>query len=120
MVWNFSFISPYSRMASWGRTFTELMPGTTSPTVVPGAGPPRRPGMRSLVLTSQTRTFFPWRAAARARAAERVDLPTPPFPVTTSRRLWKRSVATSNSIAEAQEGVNRRGGGTALDAPRSP
>src|SRR5690349_1709472 len=90
MVRNLRTMSPYSRIASGGVTFTVETPGTTSRTALPEGRAPRSGAIRSCAFTSQTSTRFPARAAMRASAAETVDLPTPPFPVTITRRRSRR------------------------------
>src|SRR5512133_2801162 len=81
---------PYSRIASAGVTFTVERPGSASLTVPPAGGAPRSGAMRSCAFTSQTSTRLPARTASRASAADTVDFPTPPFPVTISSRRSRR------------------------------
>src|SRR5215208_2674441 len=95
MVRNLRTMRPYSRMASCGVTLTVERPGRTSRTALPDGGAPRSGATRSWAFTSHTSTRFPARAASRASAAETVDFPTPPFPVTiTSRRSRRVGLAT--------------------------
>src|SRR5512146_310541 len=95
MVRNFTTMRPYSRMASCGFTSTVKSPGRTSRTALPEGGAPRSGAIRSCAFTSHTSTRFPARAARRASAAETVDFPTPPFPVTiTSLRSRRVGLGT--------------------------
>src|SRR5512138_3219231 len=90
MVRNLRTMSPYSRMASAGVTFTVETPGSASRMVPPAGGAPRSGATRSCAFTSQTSTRLPARAASRASAADTVDFPTPPFPVTITTRRSRR------------------------------
>src|SRR6266542_2178700 len=90
MALNLRTMMPYSRMASCGVTFTVKRPGRASRTVPPVRGAPSSGATRSCAFTSHTSTRFPARAASRASAAETVDFPTPPFPVTITRRRSRR------------------------------
>ena len=75
---------PYSRIASGGVTFTVKSPGRASRMVEPAGGAPRSGAIRSRAFTSHTRTRFPDAGGEDARAADTVDFPTPPLPVTTT------------------------------------
>ena len=77
---------PYSRSAAAGVTFTVEIPGRASRMVEPESGAPSNGATRSVAFTSATSTRRPARAASRAIAAATVDLPVPPFPVTTTSR----------------------------------
>src|SRR5512138_1884444 len=90
MVRNLSTRSPYSRIASGGVTLRVKTPGTASRIVPPVGGAPSSGAIRSCAFTSQTSTRLPARAASSASAADTVDFPTPPFPVTISRRRSRR------------------------------
>src|SRR6266540_6481986 len=95
MVLNLRTMMPYSRIASCGVTFTVKRPGRASRTAPPVRGAPSSGATRSCAFTSHTSTRFPARAARRASAAETVDFPTPPFPVTiTSRRSRRVGLGT--------------------------
>src|SRR5690349_11354595 len=90
MVLNLRTMRPYSRIASCGVTLTVEIPGRISRAVLPEGRAPRSGAIRSCAFTSQTSTRFPARAATRASAAVTVDFPTPPFPVTITRRRSRR------------------------------
>src|SRR5215208_5359480 len=103
MVLNLRTMTPYSRIASGGVTFTVEMPGRTSRATGPDGGAPSSGATRSCAFTSQTSTRLPERAASSASAAETVDFPTPPFPVTiTSRR--SRRVGESTRLDKLTRG----------------
>src|SRR3954462_5195740 len=68
-------------MACSGSIAIEWIPGATSTSSC----------RVSSAATSHTITRFPRRAATRARHAATVVLPTPPFPVTKTRRLSRRN-----------------------------
>src|SRR5512136_2489271 len=84
-------MSAYSSREWRGSTLIVEIPGTTGRTTGPEGRPPSMGATRSRASTSATRTRFPRRAASRARAAETVDFPTPPLPVTTTRRRSSKS-----------------------------
>src|SRR5689334_18656406 len=76
-------------------------PGCTSRGLNP-IGPHSKKSARSpLASTSQTSVRFPRSAASTANAAAIVDLPTPPLPVTNSRRRSRRSATRSSGRSEA-------------------
>src|SRR4051795_2407540 len=70
----------YSRIACSGSIAIEWIPGATSISSC----------CVSSTAVSHTTTRFPRLAATRARHAATVVLPTPPFPVTKTRRLSRR------------------------------
>src|SRR3954470_6207306 len=76
----------YSRIACSGSTAIEWIRGATSISSC----------QRSSLATSQTITRFPRRAATRARHDATVVLPTPPFPVTKTRRLSRRKATCAS------------------------
>src|SRR5512136_87478 len=81
---------PYSSSACWGVTSTVEIPATAWRISGPAGGAPSRGATRSCAFTSATSTRFPRRAASSASAAETVDFPTPPLPVTMRRRRSSR------------------------------
>src|SRR5512137_1204981 len=91
MARTFTTMSAYSSSEWRGSTLTVEMPGRTGRTTGPEGRPPSMGATRSRASTSATRTRLPRRAASMARAAETVDLPTPPLPVTTTRRRSSKS-----------------------------
>src|SRR5512137_1353652 len=91
MARTFTTMSAYSSSEWRGSTFTVEMPGRTWRTAGPDGRAPSMGATRSRASTSATRTRFPRRAASVARAAATVDFPTPPLPVTTTRRRSSKS-----------------------------
>src|SRR5512138_3897638 len=114
MVRNLRTMRPYSRIASGGVTFTVERPGSASRIVPPAGGAPRSGAIRSCAFTSQTSTRLPARAASSASAADTVDFPTPPFPVTISSRRSRR-VEGGTTLDKLT-----RGGGQVHHAVRRP
>src|SRR5215469_8298612 len=78
---------PYSSSALSGLMLTAQTLSATAATVDPMGGTPSMTLRRSLALHMATSTRLPLAASASASAAHTVVLPTPPLPVTRTKRL---------------------------------
>src|SRR5919109_994822 len=101
-VLDLSWYWSHSSLARSGSMEMPNSPGASSCSSWPAGVSPNSVGSRSCSATSQTIVRFPARAAPSPRAAATVVLPTPPLPVTTTRRL-----SNSSGIGRKREGFTR-------------
>ncbi len=81
-------MSPYSSSAREGSRFTAKMPGATGAMSAPMGAVPKSVEKRSFALHAQQRTRLPRAAYPSASAAVTVVFPTPPLPVTKTKRVF--------------------------------
>ena len=99
-----AFTRRYSSIACCGSIEIVNSPGSSSTSRNCSRSASNSPWMRSWLASSTTIVRSPWRAASSPSAIATVDFPTPPLPVTNTRRLSRSAgTALENSGATSED-----------------